>query len=64
MSVGKCGRFSEEYPKCERFGGMRLINHECWQLTTNTGELEIMAWDAMLIFFTLIFHTTKKENIS
>ena len=54
MSGGKCGRFSEEYLKCGRFYKtiyMRLIYHKCWRLPTNTGELEFMAWDAMLRFF-------------
>ena len=64
MSVGKCGRILKNILNVGDFGDMRLIYHKCWKLTTNTGELEFMAWDAMLIFFTLIFHTAKKDNIS
>ena len=51
MSVGKCGRILKNILNVGDFGDMRLIYHKCWKLTTNTGELEFMAWDAMLIFF-------------
>ena len=45
------GDFLKDILNKEDFWDMRLIYHKCWRLTTNTGELEFMAWDARLIFF-------------
>ena len=45
------GDFLKDVLNKEDFWDMRLIYHKCWRLSNNTGELEFMAWDAMLIFF-------------
>ena len=57
------GDFLKDVLNKEDFLDLRLIHHKCWRLTTNTGELEFMARDAMLIFFTLIYLTIKKDSI-
>ena len=43
---GKCGRFSEKYPKCGRFYKtvyMLLLYYKRRRLSANTEELEYMA---------------------
>ena len=58
-SGGKCARFSEEHPKCER---VYKTIYKIIRLLANTGELDCV-WPKMLRekFFMLIFETVKKN---
>ena len=64
---GKCSRFSEEYPKCERFYKtiqMPLFYHKRRRFPANTGELECV-WPKIQCEFFLrwSFHNVKNTFV-
>ena len=66
-SGSKCGRLSEEYPKCGILYNkiwMQSLFHKYRRLPANTGELECMAWDVMQSFFKLSFYQVKIYDLS
>ena len=66
-SGGKCERFPEEYPKCERFYKkiqVQSLFHKCRKLQAITRELECMAWDVLQkVFYIDLSYCKERQSL-